>query len=421
MVLYISGLLIVYFTSIKLHTYTHLGMDNRHLNSTKANSIKKQGRERDKTLSAWRKIMNTFWDVINSENNALDELEENVICNSKNNARAKSDTTNSDESAADPICNTDFDKEVTDLLRRPYSSKTPHSPPNTEFSHDYADIKLCCQLENWDCGVACLQMALRWLREHDKISTTGTDGMDSRKLNHQELIERDWILQSIGVKSIWTIDLVMLLQRLIDKDELPANLSFLFCSTKLGVDASHGQLAYYTNAFQSDEFRVNKLFRQAKANGMPIKCYSRLELSQVIDVVSDKNKCIAIVLLDNQFLNERYSKLPRNGDKNNNDVNKNSRVYDAEQPISGEELCFDRSKSSSYSGHYVIMCGVSFNPIHIATAEKMDNIHTSIDYCVVIKNPARSNETDYITAELFTKAWRAEGTDEDIIFIAKNN
>jgi hypothetical protein len=49
---------------------------------------------------------------------------------------------------------------------------------------------------------------------------------------------------------------------------------------------------------------------------------------------------------------------------------------------------------------------------------------TAIDrdsHCIVIKNPGSPNATEFITVDLFEEAWKAKGTDQDIIFIASHS
>jgi len=213
-------------------------------------------------------------------------------------------------------------------------------------------------------GVACSQMILAWLR----------NGVNLDTMSHKD--ERQWMLDTLGTQSIWTIDLMLLLTTMCSKDD--ANCSFLFCSKTLGVDGQHNSLHYYEKAFGKDQIRVDRLFDKADEIGLNMVCLSHLGLAQVIRLVSQPY-IVAIVLLDNSVL---------------------------------------RQVRQSYAGHYVILCGMSCDPVHVRKAKRSDRKSTD-EYCLVIKNPGSDNEVDYVSPFLLEQAWRAKGTDDDIIFVAK--
>ena len=208
------------------------------------------------------------------------------------------------------------------------------------------------QSEQWDCGITCIQMAMTWLRP---------GGHESR----------EWMLQTVGTESVWSIDLMYLLSKLLKIGEA----SYLLCSKTLGVDETHGVLGYYKKAFSQDEVRVRLRFDEARRAGWPLLCLKHLSLSQVIRLVS-RDDCIAIVLLDNSILRQRVG--------------------------------------STYAGHYVVLSGISFQRKHLNLADEKRLL-----YCMVIKNPARSAATTYVRPSLFEAAWRANGTDDDILFVTK--
>jgi Guanylylate cyclase len=208
------------------------------------------------------------------------------------------------------------------------------------------------QKDLWDCGIACLQMVMAWLRP---------DGAESR----------EWMLRTVGTESIWSIDLMYLLSTMIEEEDA----SYLLCSKTMGVDESHLALGYYQKAFSRDEVRVRKRFDQAACSGWPLLCIEHLGLAQVVRLVS-RDDCIAIVLLDNSILRQRVG--------------------------------------ATYAGHYVILCGISFEQEHLKHADGKKSL-----YCMVIKNPARLAETTYVSPSRFEEAWRATGTDDDILFVAK--
>lgn len=192
------------------------------------------------------------------------------------------------------------------------------------------------------------------------------------------------MLDTLGTRSIWTIDLLILLHT-ITQDELP-NCSYLLCSKTLGVNREHTSLRYYEKAFGKDQIRVNGLFVKANEIGLNLLCVSHLGLAQVIRLVAQPN-ILAILLLDNTILRARTTSW--------------------------------QTSSTTYAGHYVIVCGMSCDPFHVRKAKQNDGISTD-DYCMVVKNPGSGNETDYVTPSLLEMAWRAKGTDDDVIFVMKH-
>ena len=196
-------------------------------------------------------------------------------------------------------------------------------------------------------------MILQWTRqkdanyEHASIAEVVVHHHSSNATDSDDemiRIEKDWMIEYVATKSIWTIDLVMLLQYIVSsvpngsKSEtniksisgdnghdvhtqnsegeclldnkqqyqhciqLPlSSLSYVFCSTNFGVDESYNELGYYKHEFSSDEQRVKSLFEKAKEQSLPLLETSNLTLQVLVDVVSHEG-IVAIVLLDNRIL-----------------------------------------------------------------------------------------------------------------------
>jgi Guanylylate cyclase len=212
------------------------------------------------------------------------------------------------------------------------------------------------QSELWDCGIACLQMIMAWIRP-DRITTI-----------------RQSMLLAVGTESIWSIDLIYLLATMLHEDEA----SFLLCSKTLGVDARHGALRYYQKAFSEDEVRLSQRFQEAARLHWPVLCLQHISMTQVLRLIS-RSDCVAIVLLDNSILRQKVG-------------------------------------ATTYAGHYVLLCGISYENQHLCQVDKNEP-HS--DYCMVIKNPAKADETSYISPSRFEEAWRATGTDDDVLFVVK--
>ena len=233
------------------------------------------------------------------------------------------------------------------------------------------------QSEKWDCGVACLQMIHRWL-----CQPTSSDAFKS---------ERQWMRDLVATESVWTPDLVNALDRMKRMSGSPeevhfpkmSNFSYLYCSTKLGVDTSFEDLDYYRESFQCDEMRVKSLLEHGKRRGLPMVQVSGLCFEEFSKVISH-SEVVAIVLVDNQILTKG--------------------------PCS--------SVNSTYRGHYILVNGISYEEEDV----KFANIKAPDDrgYCMVIKNPGVTVKTEFVSPKRFEEAWRAVGTDEDVIFIARH-
>ncbi len=264
-------------------------------------------------------------------------------------------------------------------------------------------------------------MILEWLRAENVVDDikfiNGSTIYAANDSIRQKLAttEKEWMIEFVATKSIWTIDLVVLVQKILscssrishntnnyftDKAQesdardcslgcqlhLPNNFSYLFCSTNFGVEKSYNSLEYYQENFTSDELRIQNHFRRAHEQNLPLLQTSHLSLQVLAEVISRKG-VVAIVLLDNNILRNTFT-------------------------------------SDSYSGHYVILCGISSDEDDIQYAHvnypDEDDCTPHFDFCIVMKNPASWKEVEYVTPSIFEKAWRARGTDEDVIFISKH-
>lgn len=200
------------------------------------------------------------------------------------------------------------------------------------------------QTESWDCGIACLIMAMYWL--NCKIE------------NVEE--ERMRMFKFVGTESVWSIDLVHLLETYGRRS---SPFTYLFCSKTLQVDQAHSELSFYQKAFHSDQIRVTRLFQQAHNQGWKLLQLD-LTLTKVLELIR-RPDCIAIALVDHATL-------------------------------------LQRNHVTQYSGHFIVLSGIRDK-----------------DGLLQIHNPTSLNHADWISPCLFEKAWKAKGTDSDIIFLVK--
>ena len=274
-----------------------------------------------------------------------------------------------------------YEEAVSRLLRQ------KSNPQKDTFTH----IKHIRQSETWDCGIACLQMILRWLRctEDDYLSAM------------RGKIDRAYLLNQVATQSIWTVDLIMLLEGLLKDNSITTaevlnhnTTSYLFCSQVWGVNTEHSTTGYYEQAFVADSARVNKLCEEMNRLNLPILCPYQLEFQQMINLISNRH-CIAILLVDNHVLMQE--------------------AMATEDSVNGEQ--------DTYMGHYVVVCGISTNPDHLVESYAMEEIamqEPTDPYCIAVANPGVSKPIMFVNPQRLERAWRANGTDCDVIFIAKH-
>lgn len=262
-------------------------------------------------------------------------------------------------------------------------------------------------------------MILHWLRtdtdnqELKKGNNLTDDENDALidKANELQHAENVWMKKYVGTESVWTIDLVMLLEYILRGDEHTlhqhrydpsafsyAAASYLFCSKQFEVDDTYSHFGYYRDAFSVDKVRVKKLFDTVHAMDHPPLLEKHITMNVLVDIVSRKG-CVAIVLLDNRVLLRREENTIEGGED------------DTTNPISSIE----------YSGHYCLICGISTDEKDISYA-KINTVEDQEDdhnYCIVMKNPGLWKTLQFVTPTRFERAWRSKGTDEDVIILSQ--
>ena len=252
---------------------------------------------------------------------------------------------------------TELDAAVNILLSGKNSAATCRPPPTcSSLSHVQ-------QRERWDCGLACLEMVMQWVDQHNSSHQQHTVIVDDYY---------KWMIDHVKTESVWTVDLVILLDELL----LGPRANYLFVSTCMSVNNELHDLEYYEKAFCHDCIRVEALFDRIRTHSLPAVQTSRLSLQTVQDVVQ-RDDCVAIALVDNSILTR-----PR------------------------------KQQQRPYAGHYIVLAGVTRDAKHLKKANEAQR-----DVCFVIYNPAVGGPL-YLSLGDFERAWRAEGTDEDIIFVA---
>lgn len=167
--------------------------------------------------------------------------------------------------------------------------------------------------------------------------------------------------------SVWTIDLATLLKSF--------GVELIFLTTTMGANPDFASVSFYVNQMLEDEYRVNKLFKEAPLLGIPV-----YQCSLVIDDV--KRICLsgvyAIIALVEKGVLWRS-------------INWGQRWVDS--------LC---GVSDGYVGHYVVVCGCDSGKNEF-----------------LIKDPAISNSNGiWVKADDFDNARRSFGTDEDMLIVS---
>ncbi|CAK4120293.1 unnamed protein product [Aphanomyces euteiches] len=105
------------------------------------------------------------------------------------------------------------------------------------------------QLADWDCGLACVEMVMRWIYRH-----------------LQEPLPRDIrkrIQSVIQSESIWTVDLATYL---VDEFDTTSSVDVWFASNVMHVNPVHQAHPFYHAEFAADVARVgpNELMQRMK-------------------------------------------------------------------------------------------------------------------------------------------------------------
>ncbi|XP_065830492.1 protein GUCD1-like [Oscarella lobularis] len=216
------------------------------------------------------------------------------------------------------------------------------------------------QVKNWDCGLASAQMVLKTILGH--------------RFSSDEFSEK--CRELAFETNVWTIDVACLLQKF--------GVEHLYCTVTLGVDETYAEKRFYREDFNSEEARVNQLFRDADKTGLKIE--KRSVTIDEIDKHLRENK-VAIVLVDSITLNSGESQT--------------SCCF---RFFHSEKRNRHSNKDEEYAGHYIVVCGYNKSKRTIA-----------------YHDPALEQGPTHTSLEVFEQARKCHGTDEDIVFVKINS
>jgi hypothetical protein len=305
------------------------------------------------------------------------------------------------------------------------------------------------QKQLWDCGLACVQMAVRWIthiQQHSSSQPIETN-LDL------ELAQQSWMMQFVQTQSIWTMDLFSLLHSIFDSNHVtktrpsissfplgpnsnysPLSVSLVLCSESLGVNESYRDFDYYREQLEEDAERVRRLFGIAQDQGWNIfqttstTPITKSRSSDSVYTLAGNNQtlyfdvstlvyfisrpdCIAIALIDQSFWN-LYNCIPSENQSSSSDL------------IHFHQ--YTQSYSSYYTGHYVLVSDVTFD----STCWETDRVHhcefsdSKYPYRLIVHDPGGNGEetlkrsSRFVPVEWFEKCWRSNGTDSDVILIS---
>jgi len=209
----------------------------------------------------------------------------------------------------------------------------------------FVEVPLVNQEHAWDCGLACILMVLRTL------------GINNS--NIQELEEL------CCTTSIWTVDLAYLLHKF--------SVSFSYFTVTVGANPNFSMETFYKEQLANDVMRVNMLFHKALEAGITIQCRS-ISGEEISGLILSGNY-IAIALVDHYRLSQSWI----------------------------EDVCVSGfySGNSSYTGHYVVICGYD------AETDEFE-----------IRDPASARKHEKVTSKRLEEARKSFGTDEDLLLIS---
>lgn len=253
------------------------------------------------------------------------------------------------------------------------------------------------QKQTWDCGVACLLMIADWL------TATTTETIDECACATDATPLRASILEMIATESIWTVDLLFILQAWQENCQSSCSsmgsFSFMFSTLSMLANEAWRHVQYYSNSFEPDRDRVSHRLEAIRPQNV-LQSSTNFPLALVAECIQNRN-CVAIALID----------TPRKDEARGNSE---------EPPV----------LAASYVGHFILLTGISYDSNHLKQARQLsrdavgcENTNDNAPYCFVVYNPGYDTEHGgvcYWTVSHFERSWRTSGTDEDIIFVKRH-
>ena len=224
------------------------------------------------------------------------------------------------------------------------------------------------QRSNWDCGLSCVLMCL-------------DDEIRKDILKDVPALCRE---EGFG-QSTWTIDLCYIIRH------KNPQMNILYTTITLGVDPGYASQTFYDTILKKDTDRVSLRFEKAAECKIKVEKRSVVLPHDIINHLAHKGVCI--VLTNAKLLRCQTC------DKNSSALCIRSRRRIVQSNFC-KCLSWLKTSSSSYQGHYVLVCGYMLKERQI-----------------VYRNPSVGDRECVMSFDAFENARTSYGTDEDVIFI----
>ncbi|XP_040959653.1 guanylyl cyclase 1 isoform X1 [Gossypium hirsutum] len=166
------------------------------------------------------------------------------------------------------ILKTDEDEDQMNTTTRCYGFEHRISHKSMLPRSHFVQVPHVNQLFSWDCGLACVLMALTTIGVND--------------------CSIEYLAELCCTTSIWTVDLAYLLQKF--------SVRFSYYTVTFGANPNYSGETYYKEQLPNDLVRVDTLFKKAVEAGINIGC--RSISGEEISCWILSGKYIAIALVD---------------------------------------------------------------------------------------------------------------------------
>jgi hypothetical protein len=214
------------------------------------------------------------------------------------------------------------------------------------------------QTYNWDCGLACVAMALNSMGE-ESTTATATVRTDDDDDVDDDFASVDTIAAATDLRvlrrlcrttSIWTVDLAHLLRRF--------GADVTFATVTIGANPAYASESFYSDTLREDRGRVESLFDAATERGVAIE--RRSASLEELKAKTRTGEYLIIALVDKRKLARLALEAGGAGGR----LGGGGSGYEAR-----DAQCFDgaagggastsraANASENYTGHYVVLCG----------------------------------------------------------------
>ena len=199
---------------------------------------------------------------------------------------------------------------------RPADSIAPaaHAPAAMICKASFPHIR---QKYDWDCGLVCCQMCLKWINQPQAFSA---------------------LTRRCPTQSTWSIDLAYLLHGY--------GVQARYCTITWGADESYKSIEYYKANLDSDASRVNDLFENAAKRGLVVEMRS-LPIDTIIHFLQPETS-VVIILVDTKCFELGCAEEKLRASRSRSGANSS---YVARLPESIPSMGVDRG----FVGHYVVL------------------------------------------------------------------